>query len=183
MAEPDRQERILWLRQMMSEHESALLRYAQRLLQDEARAKEVVQESFLRLWKADKAKIDGHEREWLFTVCRNRALDVRRREERMRPMDIEESERAPSPAPGPSELTERKESLGRAARAIEALPPKEREVIRLKFHDGLSYKEISRVTGHSISNVGVLIHTGMKTLRRVLSEDRRPELRPARRSS
>ena len=49
--------------------------------------------------------------------------------------------------------------------ALGTLPAKEREVIHLKFREGMSYREISAVTGHSLSHVGVLIHTGMKRLR------------------
>jgi DNA-directed RNA polymerase specialized sigma24 family protein len=45
------------------------------------------------------------------------------------------------------------------------LPPSQREVIRLKFQNGFSYKEISRISGHSVSNVGYLIHAGIKALR------------------
>jgi RNA polymerase sigma-70 factor (ECF subfamily) len=53
------------------------------------------------------------------------------------------------------------------------LPANQREVLYLKFQQGLSYKEIGKVTGHSVSNVGFLIHTGMKTLRgKVASDDR-----------
>jgi RNA polymerase sigma-70 factor (ECF subfamily) len=51
---------------------------------------------------------------------------------------------------------------------LETLPPNQREVIRLKFQNGFSYREISRISGHSVSNVGFLIHTGMKTLRQRL---------------
>ena len=45
------------------------------------------------------------------------------------------------------------------------LPENQQEVIRLKFQQGLSYKEISSVTGLSVTNVGFLIHTGLKRLR------------------
>ena len=48
---------------------------------------------------------------------------------------------------------------------LESLPPNQREVIRLKFQNGFSYQEISRISGHSVSNVGYLIHAGIKTLR------------------
>ena len=44
------------------------------------------------------------------------------------------------------------------------------EVIILKFQEGRSYKEISEITGHSVSNVGVLIHEGMKILRAKFEE-------------
>jgi RNA polymerase sigma-70 factor (ECF subfamily) len=45
------------------------------------------------------------------------------------------------------------------------LPASQQEVIRLKFQNGFSYQEISRISGHSVSNVGYLIHVGLKTLR------------------
>ena len=125
----------------------------------------------MRLWKADRASIEGHLAEWLYTVCRNRAIDVRRREEKMHPLPRNHAEAQPSPAPTPSEQAERRQSLSRAMAALGKLPEPQQEVIRLKFQGGLSYKEISRVTGHSVSYVGVLIHTGMKTLRSNLSED------------
>ena len=51
---------------------------------------------------------------------------------------------------------------------LESLPTNQREVIRLKFQNGFSYQEISRISGHSVSNVGYLIHAGMKTLRGLL---------------
>jgi RNA polymerase sigma-70 factor (ECF subfamily) len=43
--------------------------------------------------------------------------------------------------------------------------------VRLKFQAGLSYREISRVTELSVSNVGYLIHTAIRTLRRQLHVD------------
>ena len=50
-------------------------------------------------------------------------------------------------------------------RLIGCLPASQQEVIRLKFQNGFSYKEISRITEHSVSNVGVLIHTAVQRLR------------------
>jgi DNA-directed RNA polymerase specialized sigma24 family protein len=48
------------------------------------------------------------------------------------------------------------------------LPKNQREVLRLKFQCDLSYKEISAVTQLSVTNVGFLIHTAIKTLRKEL---------------
>ena len=65
----------------------------------------------------------------------------------------------------PSAAAERRDTLGRVLQMLDRLPDNQQEVIRLKFQGGLSYKEISTVTGHSVSNVGFLIHRGVKTLR------------------
>jgi RNA polymerase sigma-70 factor (ECF subfamily) len=48
---------------------------------------------------------------------------------------------------------------------LETLPASQREVIRLKFQNGFSYQEISRISGHSVTNVGYLLHVGLKSLR------------------
>jgi RNA polymerase sigma factor (sigma-70 family) len=45
------------------------------------------------------------------------------------------------------------------------LPPRQQEVIQLKFQNDLSYQEIAEITKTSANNVGVLIHTALKTLR------------------
>ena len=63
---------------------------------------------------------------------------------------------------------ERKERFEEVLRFLERLPENQREVIRLKFQGDLSYKEISEVTGLSVSNVGFLIHTGIKRLRSLM---------------
>ena len=48
---------------------------------------------------------------------------------------------------------------------IERLPANQQEVVRLKFQNGFSYKEISRITTLSVGNVGFLIHTAVARLR------------------
>ena len=70
--------------------------------------------------------------------------------------------------PDPSRAMERKERFEEVLRFLERLPENQREVIRLKFQGDLSYKEISEVTGLSVSNVGFLIHTGIKRLRSLM---------------
>jgi RNA polymerase sigma-70 factor (ECF subfamily) len=55
--------------------------------------------------------------------------------------------------------------------ALDRLSDNQREVIRLKFQQGLSYNEISEATGLTSGNVGFLLHTGLKRLRSMLPED------------
>ena len=77
-----------------------------------------------------------------------------------------------SPDAGPPEVAEQRESAARALSLLDALPHNQREVIRLKFQNGFSYREISRISGHSVTNVGYLIHTGLKSLRAQLADGR-----------
>lgn len=69
----------------------------------------------------------------------------------------------------PASELEHQEAVARAAAVLAVLPANQQEVIRLKLQDGLSYREISDVTGLSVSNVGFLMHQGIKTIRQKMA--------------
>lgn len=56
-------------------------------------------------------------------------------------------------------------TVGEVLRTIRDLPPKQREVLKLRFCDGHSYRGISERTGLSVSYVGFLLHTSLKSVR------------------
>jgi len=161
-------ENRVWVRDAVSRFEGPLTLYASRLLRNAETARDVVQETFLRLCEQKRETVDGHLAEWLFTVCRNRAMDILRKENRMNQLSEERVNRCLSPAPSPLDLSEQRDLAAKVLKLLENLPPNQREVIRLKFQNGFSYQEISRISGHSVSNVGFLIHAGIKTLRGLL---------------
>ena len=145
--------------------EAPLLRYARRILGDLERARDVVQDTFLRLCREDPARVDGHLAQWLFTVCRNRALDVQRREGRLRRLDEAELSEQPSSEPTPARRLEGQETLEQVRAVLATLPGSQREVLHLKFQEHLSYQEIATVTGLTVNHVGVLVHNGLKAIR------------------
>jgi len=154
-----------WIRHVMDEHEGRLVRYAARLLGDVERARDVVQDTFLKLCRAERASVEGHVTEWLFTVCRNGALDVRRKETRMSTSpDVGLATPAGDEAE-PGRRLEQQEAMGSVLSWLGALPESQQEVLRLKFQNGMSYAEIGRITKKTANHVGVLIHNGLKTLR------------------
>ena len=154
-----------WITAALDRHGGDLARYALRFLHDHSRAQDVVQETFLRLCQQRQAELDGRLVPWLFAVCRNVALDVRRKEQKMSSIAEETVATISSPQPPPHEQAEQTELAGHVLQLLARLPENQQEVIRLKFQQGLSYKEISSVTGQTVSNVGFLIHTGLKRLR------------------
>jgi len=155
-----------FVRTAVEQYQAPLLRYATRLVGDPDRARDVVQDTFVRLLAQPPAMVDTHLAEWLFTVCRNRAFDIVRKEGRMKPFDAGAGERVVAAEPRPGAALEAAETHASVLRLIDRLPPNQQEVIRLKFQNGFSYKEISRITELSVSNVGFLLHTAIKTLRR-----------------
>lgn len=150
----------------VARHQGPLLRYATRLLHGDAdRARDVVQDTFVRLMAQPPAEVDGHVAEWLFTVCRNRATDLLRKEGRMSLFVEGQAERLVASEPRPGAALERNEQHAAVLRLLSRLPPNQQEVVRLKFQNGFSYQEISRITSLSVSNVGFILHTAIKALR------------------
>jgi RNA polymerase sigma-70 factor (ECF subfamily) len=164
-----------WVLDVVRRFESQLVSYAARLVGDVDRARDVVQDTFLKLCHQSADELDGRLAEWLFTVTRNRSLDVLRKEGRMTRLSDEMVECREAEARTPLELLEHRESTARVLSLVEALPPKQREVVRLKFQHGFSYKEISRISGYSVTNVGFILHVALKRMREQLAlADGRP---------
>jgi RNA polymerase sigma-70 factor (ECF subfamily) len=159
-----------WIQDVVARWESDLVRYARHLLGDAERARDVVQDTFLKLCQQDRGQLDGHLVEWLFTVCRNGALDARRKEQRMTTMTLDAVMDDLSFDPQPDEAAEQRDSVEHVLSLMAGLPANQQEVLRLKFQHSLSYREISAITGLSETNVGFLIHVGIKRLRERLSE-------------
>jgi RNA polymerase sigma-70 factor (ECF subfamily) len=147
----------------LDRYETPLVRYATGILGDIESAREVVQETFLRLCKEQPSRIEDHLAQWLFVVCRNLAFDVRKKENRMSPLNGDERQAS---SPRPLAALEQKETMTQVLRIVETLPKNQREVIHLKFQCDLSYKEISEITRLSVTNVGFLIHTAIKSIRK-----------------
>jgi RNA polymerase sigma-70 factor (ECF subfamily) len=145
--------------------EIPLLQYAQRITGDREQARDVVQETFVKFQRNGALRREDEPATWLFTVCRNAALNVCRKERRMIYVDEEVIEARESEQPMPFDQLEQKEATGFLLRIVGTLPPRQQEVIQLKFQNDLSYQQIAEVMQTTANNVGVLLHTALKTLR------------------
>ena len=145
--------------------EIPLLQYAARITGDRERARDVVQETFIKFQRNGALNRADEPATWLFTVCRNGALNICRKERRMMYLDEELIESREGEQPMPFERLEEEEAAAFLTRIIGTLPPRQQEVLRLKFQNDLSYRQIADITKTTTNNVGVLIHTALKTLR------------------
>ncbi len=167
----------VWIRNAIEQHESALVRYAQHFVGDLERGRDVVQDTFLKLCHQPREKLENEIQpilvKWLFKVCRNRAIDVCRKENRMKlaPTDQLAEQLADSEnefhqrSSAPEAAAQSKEQTDTLGKQISRLPNNQQEVLRLKFHGGMSYREIAEITGLTTSNVGFLLHTAIAKLR------------------
>lgn len=160
-----------WIRLAVRQYEKQLVAYATHLVGDAERGRDIAQEAFLRLCSQERGRVEPHLAEWLFHVCRNLAMDVRRKERRMNRLSDEHAALLDAPAGSPAGLAERADAVIAVTAAMRSLSANQQEVIRLKFQHGLSYKEISAVTGLTVTNVGFLIHAGLKSLRGQLADE------------
>ncbi len=149
----------------LERYERPLIRYAHSYTRDLEEARDVVQDVFLKLSQNIASLDAGRLAPWLFTVCKNRALDHQRKHHRLVVMEVETLDQEASPAPSPGDEMETRETAATLRGLIDTLPARQREAVRLKFIGGLEYKEISEVMKTSIGNVGYLIHHGVQTLR------------------
>lgn len=159
-----------WVLEALERYERPLLRYAAAIA-GAAQAEDIVQDTFLRLCAEDREKVEARLAAWLFTVCRNRAVELKRGGARTAPLPEEQEDSMQSEGEGPAEALERKESLRRVMDALDALPERQREAVLLKFSGGLSYQEMAEVLETSASNVGFILHTAMQSLRQRLAKD------------
>jgi RNA polymerase sigma-70 factor (ECF subfamily) len=148
--------------------ERPLVAYVRRLLGDDHRGRDIVQEAFLRLCRQPRAEVEPRVAPWLFAVCRRLAVDVLRKENRM--SALSETAEVPAPRRGPAEAAEASDLKRAILDRLAQFPPTQQEAVRLKFLQQFSYREIAEVMGLSESHVGVLIHLAIKKLRQAFAE-------------
>jgi RNA polymerase sigma factor (sigma-70 family) len=145
--------------------------YVATLLRDRTAAEDVTALAFERAYRR-RASFDrrrGVERAWLFGIARNAALDELRRRKRVAGLLVDpEDVSTPSPADG-AEVALRRTAV---RSAIAALNGREREIVALKFHGGLTNGEIGRVLGLSETAAGTLLYRTMEKLRKACDANR-----------
>lgn len=160
------------VRRAVRDFEGMLIGYAANLTGDLEMARDVVQDTFIKLHTQDPSKLDGPGlKAWLFTVCRNRALDLLRRNRRLVSLEDAPMDHLPDTAPAPDARAAEMDETALVLNSLRRLSTNQAEVLRLKFQHDLSYQEIADITGLSATNVGFLIHTGLKKLRVLLAPE------------
>lgn len=158
-----------FIQRALEQYESPLIRYALRLTGNLDRARDVVQDTFLKLCRQPGNAFDGNLSRWIFTVCRNGALDLLRKERRM--TTAAELNDPSSMHESPESTAMTRDSAEKVFRMLDQLPDNQQEVVRLKFQNDMTYQEIADVTGLSVTNVGFLLHTALKRLRELLQSE------------
>ena len=160
-------EKLAAFETIVSEYEGVLLRYVIRIVQSHDTAQDVVQDSFIKLFKSWEGELRPCPEisSWLYRVAHNCAVDHLRKETRrniLHKRQAEENEEYIQP--GHRETSNLSESAEKATFALRALSLRDQQLVILKIYEEKSYKEISDITGLSVSNVGYILHYAMKKL-------------------
>jgi len=148
----------------LGRYERVLISYAKEITGEVESAKDAVQETFLRLSRQNVVALQPRLRPWLFLVCRNCALDHRRKIVRFSTDPVEDDRASEDPSPDTRAMAA--EEGMRLQELVARLPQQQRELVKLKFEAGLNYKEMAETLKTSVSTVGVQLHEAMQTLRR-----------------
>jgi RNA polymerase sigma-70 factor (ECF subfamily) len=141
---------------------------------DRATAEDLTSITFEKAWRArqryrkDRAGVAT----WLLAIARNVAIDHFRRAKRRPEVPLQDAT-APETATPEAEAEHRAE-LRRLRTLLAGLPPRERELVALKYGAGATNRAISKLTGLSESNVGTILHRTVGTLRAAWDEGGRP---------
>ena len=139
--------------------------YVSTLLRDPAAAEDITALAFERAYRRRRTfdRRRGEERAWLFGIARNAALDELRRRRRVAALVTDPSETVDADDGDGAEVALRRTAV---QNALAKLPAREREIVALKFHAGMSNAELARVLGVSESNAGTLLYRTMEKLRK-----------------
>jgi RNA polymerase sigma-70 factor (ECF subfamily) len=159
------------LRALYDDYAGRAMAIAMRVLRDQSAAEDVVQETFLEIWRrANEFDIGrGDIAAWIVTIARSRAIDrLRSSATASRAIEAASGMLLPLPEPSPSESVEQRRDQVRVAAALAALPTEQRRAIELAYFEGLTHSEIAVKTESPLGTVKERVKLAMNKLAKLL---------------
>lgn len=168
---------------LYNRHKGAVYTFCVKMLLDKDLAKDVLQETFIRVFE-NRARLinSGSFRAWLFTIARNQCLNLIRRERRQLPLDTAGDEVLRSPELPISDL-EKSEQVDLVNEYLARLKEDYREVLVLREYQNLSYEEIAAITRSTLSAVKSRLFKARRKLAEFMEETEKRAIDRERQSS
>ena len=156
---------------IVKEHYERIFSYLHHLCGDEQMAADLCQETFLKVWKGlGRFRGQSRLRTWIFRIARNTFVDeVRKKRPRLVPLETE-ALRAADPRPSALTRLLEMESMDGLKDAVEQLPEREKTAIVLHYHEGLSYRQLSKVLDVPTGTAKYTVSRGLALLRGLLAD-------------
>ncbi len=145
----------------VDEFSDGVFRFILKNIRDEEAAKDIVQESFTRVWEKRKDVAFEKAKTYLFTTAYHTMVDMIRKEKR----NTEFNEQHQSLASIDNEFSDLSEIL---EKAVNTLPEIQRTVVLLRDYEGYSYREIGEITGLNEPQVKVYIYRARMLLKQYI---------------
>ncbi len=159
---------------LVGRHEASVLNLIYRFIGDRSQARDLAQEAFIRVWQSAKTyEPTAKFTTWLYRITANLCFNELKSSRRKKwfqflRSDIDDAtpteDALPDHSPSPEDVLLNKERSHQIAEALQNLPDNQRMADILKRYDDLSYEEIGRVMGCSVSAVESLLVRAKKTL-------------------
>jgi len=160
---------------LIGRYERVVLSVAFGVLSNSDSAGDVAQETFLRAWqRVGELKEPSHFATWVCGIARNLAIDIRRRDKRLRLAGGTDEHDALSAlddqhSVAPLDEIDRRERHALVAQALASLDEVTRPAVVLRYYDGLSSKEIGKVLGMSPAAVDMRLSRARQQLKKLLA--------------
>jgi RNA polymerase sigma-70 factor (ECF subfamily) len=154
--------------ELYDQYQPAIYRYIFYRVDDTATAEDLTADVFVRLVeRIDRFTYRGRPLlAWLYTIARNLVMDHHRRSGRSVPLSLDTPHVADMP--DPEETAEDALAQQRLAAALSCITKDQREVIILKFIEGLNNETVAQTMGKSVGAIKALQHRALAALRRVM---------------
>jgi RNA polymerase sigma factor (sigma-70 family) len=157
--------------QLVMPHVDAAFSLARWLLRGRSDAEDVAQEAMLRAFRFFRGFHGGDARAWLLQIVRNTCYTWLEKNRPVELMTEFDEELYPQSGATPESLAIAGDNRERLTRALEALPPRFREVLVLRELEGCSYKEIAAITSIPMGTVMSALARARQRLQRSLTQD------------
>jgi RNA polymerase sigma-70 factor (ECF subfamily) len=161
------------LEELYDRYTPLLYPVALRILRGAADAEDAVQQAWLQVWRS-AASYDpkrGTVAAWLLTMTRTRALDLYRSLSSRKRAEGQVDREPITPPADPSRTAVQGQLSGRVRKALESLPPQQRQVLEVAYFEGLSQSEVAERLGAPLGTVKSWTRQGLLRLRELLPQE------------
>jgi RNA polymerase sigma-70 factor, ECF subfamily len=158
--------------ELVNLHLDELYNFARYLTFDPEEAKDIVQQTFLSLYKNfNRLDLTQSPRPWLFKVTRNLCLDHLKKKKALHFSEVDDIQilNIPETMPGPEQETDNQLLTDRIKKNVELLPINLKEVVVLKCFEDLTFEQISEITGQPVNTVKTNFYRGKSRLYTLIS--------------